>query len=158
MTDIIANEERTPRTRNRVFDETTPRPAPKGYTRGDWTVRKQVEADFRALGFRSHKFSHKKEPDTRFADSLWLSWNWDSKRQSVPVAAVCDIEVRVTFLKKEHSHYTDYETIATVTHEGYNGGCINRRIGKTVFDLCGYSDFRDIMEHVEYLMRKSIQR
>ena len=153
MTDIIANEERTPRTLNRVFDETTPRPAPEGYTKGDWTVRKQVEADFRALGFRSHKFSHKKEPDNRFADSLWFSWNWDNKKSNLR-GAVCDIEVRVTFLKKEYSHSVEYETIATVTHEGYNGGCVNRRIGKAVFDLCGYSDFRDVLAHVSYLLEK----
>ena len=153
MTDIVDNEERTPRTRNRVFDESTPRRSPEGYTRGDWTMRKQMEADFRALGFRSHKFSHKKEPDNRFADSLWLSWNWDSKKSNLR-GAVCDIEVRVTFLKKEYPYSVEHETIATVTHEGYNGGCVNRRIGKATFDLCGYSDFRDVLAHVNYLLEK----
>jgi hypothetical protein len=151
MTNIVTPAERTPRTRNRVFDESTPRPVPDGYTKVDWTVRKQFEADLRALGFRSHKFSHKNEPVIRFADSLWLSWNWGSKKN---IGAVCDIEVRVTFVKKEYEYFTEHDITATVIHEGYNGGCINRRIGKATFDLCGYSDFRDVLAHVKYLLEK----
>lgn len=151
MTAIAASDERTPRTRNRVFDESTRKEAPEGYAKDDWTVRKQFEADLCALGFRSHKFSHKNEPDSRFADSLWLSWNWGSKKNP---GSVCDIEVRVTFIKKEYEYFTEHDITATVTHEGYNGGCVNRRLGKVTFDLCGYSDFGDVLAHVRHLLEK----
>lgn len=66
-------------------------------TDGDiWTFRKQLEAEFLTLQFKSRKFSHEKEPETRLADSLWLTWHRVS-RNHPSEAAVDNIEVRVTF-------------------------------------------------------------
>jgi hypothetical protein len=139
----------TPRTRNRLLDNTRAVKAPEGYDRGDWTFRKQLEADFRALGFKSHKFSHKNEPETRAADSLWLSWNSDNKKQA-SYSAVTDIEVRVTF----GPYFADHEAIITVTHEGRTaGGCMSRRMGKATF-VIEVLDSRDVIAHVQHLLTK----
>jgi hypothetical protein len=122
-------------------------------SKGDWTFRKQLEADFRALGFKSHKFSHKNETETRSADSLWLSWNSDSKKRPSG-AIVTDIEVRVTFAIKGQPHYTDHETIISVTHNGRERrACIARRMGKAVFTL-DWTNTADVMAHIDYLLAK----
>jgi hypothetical protein len=147
MTNSQENKDQnTPRTRNRVFDSTTSMASPEGYTKGDWTFRKQLEADFRALGFRSHKFSHKKEPLTRRADSLWLSWTSDGKNLAENTA-VSNVVVRATF--------SEYKTTITVTHyenvKG-KGGCLpwNRRVGKATF--VGMDVSSDVLAYVEHLL------
>lgn len=147
------SEANTPRSRNHVFDKSQALRSPDGYEGNDWTLRKQIEADFRALGFRSHKFSHKNEPAERIADSLWLSWNSDSKKRPVG-ATVTDIEARVTFAGHEGPYFIDRETIVTVTYSGRgSGGCIPRRMGEAVFTLA-FNDIRDVVEHVKYLISK----
>lgn len=149
----IPVEANTPRTRNRVFDNSPRMKAPASHAGQEWTLRKQIEADFRALGFRSHKFSHKNEPAERTADSLWLSWNSDNKKQPVG-GAVTDIEVRVAFSEKENPHFIERETVITVTHDGRGrGGCIPRRMGKSVF-IMDSTDTRDAVEHVKQLIVK----
>jgi hypothetical protein len=154
----IANEnsaaQNTPRTRNHVLDNTQLMSTPDNIpVKGDWTFRRQLEADFRALGFKSHKFSHKNEPETRSADSLWFSWNSDSKKRPIG-AIVTDIEVRVTFAIKGQPYYTDYETIITITHEGRERhACIARRMGKAVFTL-DWINSDDVMAHINYLLSK----
>lgn len=155
MTNItgIPIEANTPRSRNHVFDNSQRVKSPEGYAGAEWTFRKQLEADFRALGFRSHKFSHKNEHADRLADSLWLSWISDSKKQPVG-ASVTDIEVRVTFFGYEGSDFIERGTVITVTHDGRGrGGCIPRRMGKAVFTI-NSTDIRDVLEHVTYLISK----
>jgi hypothetical protein len=153
MTIMNITDANTPRTRNQLLDNTKPMKRPEGYTRDDWTFRKQLEADFRALGFKSHKFSHKNEPETRLADSLWLSWNSDSKKRPIQ-ATVTDIEVRVAFIVHGQPNYTYHETIITVTHDGRErGGCLSRRMGKAEFTL-GWTDTADVMAHVNHLLAK----
>ena len=143
----------TPRTRNRLLDGTRPMKKPEGYTGTDWTFRKQLEAEFRALGFRSHRFSHKNEPENRLADSLWLSWNCDNKKQPVG-AAVTDIEARVTFAVHRTPYYEEHETTITITHDGRGShGCLPRRMGKSVF-VIENSDTTDILDHVKHLITK----
>jgi hypothetical protein len=146
-------DQNSPRTRNNLLDNTSLVPSPEGYFKGNWTFRKQLEADFRALGFKSHKFSHKKEPETRAADSLWLSWNSDSKKLAVRNPAVTDIEIRVTFDGYSEGGLSGYSTTVTVTHDGRNGGCIARRMGHATF-VTGMSDSRDVMAHVQHLLAK----
>lgn len=144
----------TPRTRNDLLDNTQKMRTPDGVsTKGDWTFRKQLEADFRALGFKSHKFSHKNEPETRSADSLWLSWNSDSKKRPIH-SIVTDIEVRVTFAIIGRPHYTDHKTIITVTHSGLGrGACYASRMGKAEFTL-DWTKADDVMAHIDYLLNK----
>lgn len=150
-------DQNTPRTRNRLLDNTRAMQSPEGYTGNDWTFRKQLEADFRALGFRSHKFSHKKESETRLADSLWFSWNSDNKNQPRS-ATVTDIEVRVTFAVRATPYFTDHETVISVTHDGRtSGGCMSRRMGKAVFAI-DTSDSRDALAHVQHLQTKTAIR
>lgn len=153
VTDTAAPEN-TPRTRNQVLDNTPRMRTPDGApVKGDWTFRRQLEADFRALGFKSHKFSHKNEPETRSADALWLSWNSDSKKRPSG-AIVTDIEVRVTFAIHRQPHPSDPETIITVTHDGRERrACIARRMGKAVFTL-GWTDTADVMAHINHLLSK----
>lgn len=150
-------DQNTPRTRNNLLDNTMHVPCSEGYLKGDWTFRKQLEADFRALGFKSHKFSHKNEPETRAADSLWLSWNSDNKKLAVRNPAVTDIEIRVTFDGYSTGGLSGYSTTVTVTHDGRNGGCIARRMGNATF-VIGMSDSRDVMAHVEHLLSKPVIR
>ena len=143
----------TPRTRNRPLDNSPLVESPDGYLKGAWTFRKQLEADFRALGFRSHKFSHKNEPETRLADSLWFSWNSDNKKTPVR-SAVTDIEARVTFTVHKTPYFEEHETTITVTHDGRtSGGCMPRRMGKVVFSISG-TDTRDVLAHVQHLQTK----
>lgn len=138
-------DQNTPRTRNSLRDNTPSMESPEGYSKDDWTFRKQLEDDFRKLGFKSHKFSHKNEPEMRQADSLWLSWNGDSKKK-VFDTAVTDIEVRVTF--------ASYQSVTTITHTGRErGACIARRMGKATF-VTGMSDSRDVIAHVQHLLTK----
>lgn len=89
-------QENTPRTRNRIKDNTFVYSTPEGYTKGKWTERTKTESNFRALGFRSQKLSHKKEPDNRRADSLLLSWVSDSKDRKGK-SGVEWVEVSVTY-------------------------------------------------------------
>ena len=146
-------DQNTPRTRNNLLDNTRLVLSPEGYFKGDWTFRKQLEADFRALGFKSHKFSHKKEPETRAADSLWFSWNSYSKKLAFDTA-VTDIEIRVTFDGYKTEFFSGYKTTINVTHEGRtSGGCIPRRMGKATFILES-SDNRDVLAHVQHLLTK----
>lgn len=146
--------ENTARTRNNVLDNTPKMKAPDGVLiKGDWTFRRQLEADFRALGFKSHKFSHKNEPETRSADSLRLSWNSYNKKPPL-YGTVTDIEVRVTFAIHRQPHPSDPETIITVTHDGRKrNDCIARRMGKAVFAL-GWTDTSDVMAHINHLLNK----
>ena len=154
----IANENptaaNTPRTRNNPLDNTQKMRTPEGSpSKGEWTLRKQIEADFRALGFKSHKFSHKNEPETRSSDSLWLSWNSDNKKRSVH-SVLTDIEVRVTFAIIGQPHYADHKTIITVTHSGLGrGACYASRMGKAEFAL-DWTNTADVMAHINYLLTK----
>lgn len=147
----------TPRTRNRLLDNTRKIQAPNGYDKDDWTFRKQLEADFRKLGFRSHKFSHKKEPETRLADSLWLSWISDSKEKAFNTT-VTDIEARVVFESHQNQYFETTTTTVTITHDGNNGGCYPRRLGKVIFIIEDNSDTRDVLAHINFLLNKPYQR
>ena len=149
---MTTTEANTPRTRNRVLDNSIPMSSPEGYTGDDWTLRKKIEADFRALGFKSHKFSHKNEPENRPADSLLLSWNHYSKNN---VGIVTRIEVRVDFPAHPSGYYgIEHKTVFTVIYEGRTPrACIAHRMGKATFTI-DWTDTSDIMAYIKHLLTK----
>lgn len=136
---------RTPRTRNRVFDETY---SYTSYNGEGLIFRQELESYFRSLGFRSHKFSHKNEPSYRSADSLWLSWTpWGKDRAGR--GATENIEVRITFIGET----TTYK----ITHEGRGRrSCVSYQMGKVTFEQ-SYRDYYDIMIYINHLLSKPLR-
>lgn len=62
-------------------------------------LRRRLEALFISYGFKSRKFSHTKEPSTRTADALWLTWHRKNTEQDFKIAD--SIEIRVTFTSND---------------------------------------------------------
>lgn len=141
--DPHVTQENTPRTRNRVKDNTFVYTTPEGHTKGKWTERTKTEADFRALGFRSQKFSHKKEPDNRRADSLLLSWVSESKERKGK-SGVEWVEVSVAYGKSSTVFDVFY-------HERRYRACIARKQGKIRFTD---TPPEAVLGFVKYLLEK----
>jgi hypothetical protein len=146
-------DENTLRTRTSVLDNTPLVESPEGYDGDDWTFRKGLEAEFLALRFKSRKSSHEKEPATRLADSLWLTWHRVSRNHPAE-AAVDNIEVRVTFASHETSDSINYET--TVNINCYGRGNKSRRpyrVEKMKLVLKNH-DTADLFHHIHHFLTK----
>lgn len=138
-----------------VLDNTPLVESPEGYGGDDWTFRKELEAEFLSLRFKSRKFSHEKEPETRLTDSLWLTWHRDSPKQTIETVynIVDSIEVRVTFASQETS---DCET--TVSINAYGKIRKSRspyRMGKMNLVLKTH-DTTELFHHIHHFMTKPL--
>lgn len=120
-----------------------------GYTRDDWSQRKQIEADFCELGFSSKKFSHKNENVNRQADSLLLSWVPWGKSNPTERLAIETIEIRVTF----YPNVTVYD----ISRTERIGACMPKKMGKTQFREF-YSKESDALDYAKYLLQKPYVR